>query len=84
MDAQTENALRKMFEKLDAIKPFTVGQMKQALEGLSDDTQILIGGTENSVFDWANLDLEYDRPDTNEDVSALTFYLKDNYDPRQF
>jgi hypothetical protein len=84
MDEQTEKAMRKMFAKLDAIKPFTVGQMKQALEGLSDDTQILIGGPENSSFDWANLDLEYERPDTNEDVSALTFYIKDDYDPRQF
>jgi hypothetical protein len=84
MDTQTENALREMFAKLDAIKPFTVGQMKQALEGLSDDTQILIGGTEKCPFDWANLEVEYERPDTNQDVSALTFYLKDDYDPRQF
>jgi hypothetical protein len=84
MNAETENALVQMFAKLDAIKPFTVGEMKKALEGLADDTQILIGGLENSSFDWANLSLNYDRPDTNEDVSALTFYLKDDYDGRQF
>jgi len=63
MDTQTENALRQMFAKLDAIKPFTVGEMKKALEGLSDDTQILIGGTESSSFDWANLDLKWNKPD---------------------
>jgi hypothetical protein len=84
MNTETENALLQMFEKLDAITPFTVGQMKEALADLSDDTQILIGGLENSSFDWANLSLNYDRPDTNEDVSALTFYLKDDYDGRQF
>lgn len=85
MDTQTENALRQMFAKLDAIKPFTVGEMKKALEGLPDDTQILIGGTENCSFDWANLSLDYNRPDEkSEEYLALTFYLKDDYDGRQF
>ena len=84
MDTQTENALRQMFTKLDAIKPFTVGEMKKALEGLSDDTQILIGGTENCSFDWANLDLKYNQPDEEKGFMGLTFYLKDNFDARQF
>ena len=85
MDTQTENALIQMFAKLDAIKPFTVGEMKKALEGLADDTQILIGGTENCSFDWANLSLEYNRPDEeSEEYLALTFYIKDDYDGRQF
>jgi hypothetical protein len=84
MDTQTENALRQMFAKLDAIKPLTVGEMKKALEDLSDDTQILIGGTENSSFDWANLDLKWNKPDEENGFMALTFYLKDNYDARQF
>lgn len=77
-------ALRQMFAKLDAIKPFTVGQMKKALEGLSDETQILVGGTENCSFDWANLALDYEHPNEEEGFSALTFYIKDDYDPRQF
>ena len=85
MNTETENALVQMFAKLDAIKPFTVGEMKKALEGLSDDTQILIGGTEKCSFDWANLSLEYNRPDEeSEEYLALTFYIKDDYDPRQF
>ncbi len=84
MNTETENALREMFAKLDKIKPFTVGEMKKALEGLADDTQILIGGTENCSFDWANLDLTYQQPDEEGGFLALTFYLKDDYDPRQF
>jgi hypothetical protein len=84
MDTQTENALIQMFSKLDAIKPFTVGEMKKALEGLADDTQILIGGTENCSFDWANLDLNWNGVDEESGFMALTFYIKDDYDPRQF
>ena len=84
MDTQTENALREMFSILDKIEPFTVGQMKKALEGLSDDTQILIGGTEGCSFDWANLSLEYNQPDEESGFMALTFYIKDDYDARQF
>lgn len=85
MNTETENAIRQMFTKLNAIKPFTVGEMKKALEGLPDDTQILIGGDEKCSFDWANLSLEYNRPDEeSEEYLALTFYIKDDYDPRQF
>jgi len=84
MNTQTENALREMFTKLDAIKPFTVGEMKKAFEGLADDTQILIGGTENCSFDWANLSLDYEQPNEESGFMALTFYIKDDYDPRQF
>jgi hypothetical protein len=85
MNQETENALRQMFAKLDAIKPFTVGDMKKALEGLSDDTQILIGGDGKCSFDWANLSTDYNRPDEEgEEYLALTFYIKDDYDPRQF
>jgi hypothetical protein len=84
MNAEKEKAIKEMFAILDKIKPFTVGEMKKALEGLPDDTQILIGGTENCSFDWANLSLDYNRPDTDEEYLALTFYLKDDYDGRQF
>ena len=84
MDTETENALIQMFSKLDAIKPFTVGRMKEALAGLPDDTQILIGGDENCSFDWANLSLDYEQPDEESGFMALTFYLKDDYDARQF
>jgi len=79
-----ESALVQMFTKLDAIKPFTVGEMKKALEGLADDTQILIGGTDKCSFDWANLSLDYEQPNEDEGFMALTFYIKDDYDARQF
>jgi len=84
MHAEMESALVQMFTKLDAIKPFTVGEMKKALEGLADDTQILIGGTDKCSFDWANLSLDYEQPNEDEGFMALTFYIKDDYDARQF
>jgi hypothetical protein len=73
-------------EFLNSIQPFTVGQMKEALAGLSDETQILFGvpvGT-NLNSDWFNVSQDYKRPDTDEEYSALTFFLKDDYDSRQF
>jgi hypothetical protein len=84
MDKKMENALVEMFAKLDAIKPFTVGDMKKALEGLSDETQILVGGDDSCGFDWANLDLDFKHPNEEEGYLALTFYIKNDYDPRQF
>ena len=84
MNTNAENALRQMLATLDAIKPFTIGDMRKAMEGLSDDTQILIGGTEKCSFDWANLSLEYNQPNEEEGYLGLTFYIKDDYDPRQF
>jgi hypothetical protein len=84
MNTNAENALREMFAKLDAIKPFTIGDMRKAMEGLSDDTQILIGGDDKCSFDWANLSLEYNQPNEEEGYLGLTFYIKDDYDPRQF
>jgi hypothetical protein len=68
------------------IQPFTVGKMKQALAGLDDDIQILFGIPDDldTSNDWFNVSQDYERPDINEDVAALTFYLKDDYDGRQF
>lgn len=71
---------------IDSIKPFTVADMKQALEGLPDNTQILFSvpsGT-NLNSDWFNVDRDYIRPDLDPDYSALTFSIKDNYNSRQF
>jgi hypothetical protein len=67
-------------------KPFTVGEMKKALEGLSDDTQILFGipSDLDTRSDWFNVAQDYKRPDIDEEYSALTFFLKDDYDSRQF
>ena len=73
-------------EFLNSIEPFTVGQMKEALEGLSDDTQILFGIPDDLDVesDWFNVAQKYERPDTNEEYLAVTFFLSDNYDSRQF
>ena len=73
-------------EFLNSIQPFTVGQMKEALAGLPDETQILFGIPEDleTKSDWFNVSQKYERPDTNEEYLALTFFLKDDYDSRQF
>jgi hypothetical protein len=71
---------------LNSIRPFTVGQMKKALEGLDDETQILFGvpvGTSMNS-DWFNVAQDYKRPDLDEEYIALTFFLSDDYDSRQF
>jgi len=73
-------------EYLDSIHPFTVADMKRALEGLPDNTQILFGvpvGT-NLNSDWFNVKQDFIRPDQDTDYSALTFFISDNYDSRQF
>ena len=81
MDKAIKSALTEMFAKLDQIEPFTVGDMKKAIEGLSDDTQIIIGGDD---FDWANLSLDFKHPNEEEGYLGLTFFLKNNFDARQF
>jgi hypothetical protein len=71
---------------LNSIRPFTVGQMKEALAGLDDQTQILFGvpaGT-NMNSDWFNVGQDYKRPDLDDEYIALTFFLSDDYDSRQF
>jgi len=71
---------------LNSIRPFTVGQMKEAMAGLTDETQILFGvhaGT-NMNSDWFNVGQDYKRPDLDNDYLALTFFLSDDYDSRQF
>jgi hypothetical protein len=86
MNTEQQSALREMISFINSIEPFTVGQMKKAIEGLDDDTQILFGvpvGT-NLNADWFNVSQKYERPDTNDEYLALTFFLSDNYDARQF
>jgi hypothetical protein len=68
----------------DQDRPFTVGDMKRALQGLDDDIQILIGGDEACNFDWANLNLDYEVPNEKEGYTALTFFIKNNYNTWQF
>ena len=73
-------------EFLNSIRPFTVGQMKEAIAGLEDDTQILFGIPQDleTRSDWFNVSQKYERPDVNDEYLALTFFLSDDYDSRQF
>jgi hypothetical protein len=73
-------------EYLNSIEPLTVGQMRQALAGLADDTQILFGLPDDfdTRSDWYNVSQDFKRPDMDEEYMALTFFLKDDYDSRQF
>ena len=74
-------------EFLNSIEPFTVGQMREAIAGLADDTQILFGipADLDTKSDWFNVAKGYKRPDATEsNYMALTFFLNDKYDSRQF
>jgi len=76
-------------EYLEGIKPLTVGQLRQAMEGLSDETQVLIGAplghldNDWALSDWWNVEGEIGIPPKHE-FSALTLFIKNNYDSRQF
>lgn len=75
-------------EFLNSINPLTVGDLRKALDGLDDSTQVLIGCPLSPVEEWANSDWwnvshKIDTPQ-NSEMSALTFYMVDNYDSRQF
>jgi hypothetical protein len=73
-------------EYLNSINPMTVAQMREAIAGLDDDTQILFGLPENfdTRSDWYNVSQDFKRPDMDDEYIALTFFLKDDYDSRQF
>lgn len=84
MKPEQEKALGETISFINSIKPFTIGQMKQAIDGLDDDTQIIFGipdGT-NTLADWFNVSPDYERP--HEMFEGLTFFLSDNFDARQF
>lgn len=73
-------------EYLNSIHPFDVGLMRKAIEGLPDETQIVFGIPENLNVnaDWFNVERDWKRPDENKEYLALTFFLSDDYDSRQF
>jgi hypothetical protein len=78
-------------EYLASIDPLTVGELRKAIEGLDDSTQVLIGSpinedTERDWFksEWFNVSKKIERPDVNDEYLALTLYISDNYDSRQF
>ena len=73
---------------INSIKPFTIGDLRQIIETLPDEMQILLAETPNgSCSDWFNISHEVGVPDLSVDdstYSALTFFPVDNYDSRQF
>ena len=81
MNLDQKKMLNEMIQKIADIRPFTVGDMRKALADLPDDTQIVIGC---SCSDWLNLSHDYEVPNQEEGLSALTFFTRDNFDPRQF
>jgi hypothetical protein len=86
MKTEQEKALTEMISFIDSIRPFTVGDMKKAIEGLNDNTQILFGvpaGT-NLNADWFNVSSNYERPYEEKGYLGLTFFLSDDFDARQF
>jgi hypothetical protein len=85
----TEQEKMSFAQYLASIKPFTVGDLRKVIEGLPEDTQILIGSPESAtadwyLSDWFNVSHNVVRPDIDPEYSALTFYLSDDYDSRQF
>ena len=59
----------------------TVKQLKEILNAIDDDTQIVVKDKNNDW--WLNID-EVQLPDEDDGNFTLTFYTKDNFDTRQF
>lgn len=87
-DLDREKILKTMIQKINEIKPLTVGDLRQVIEGLPDSVQILTAQTpEGAYSEWFNLSHEIGVPDLTRDdseYSALTFFPVDSYDSRQF
>lgn len=78
-------------EFINSINPLTVGDLRAMLAGVDDSTQVLIGSPVDAETpldwyqsDWFNVSHDIKRPDMDTDYSALTLYMVDNYDSRQF
>lgn len=67
-------------------KPLTVGDLKAILFALPDDWQILTSSTpEGAQSDWYNINsVALPAPDDYSEFSAVTLFLANTYDPRQF
>ena len=81
MNGEQKKTLIETIQKINQIDAFTVGDMKKALAGLPDETQIVIGC---SCSDWLNLAKDYQLPDEEAGYMALSFFTRDNFDARQF
>ena len=81
MNGEQKKTLIETIQKINQIDPFTVGDMKKALENLPDNIQIVVGC---SCSDWLNLAKDYQLPDEEAGYMALSFFTRDNFDARQF
>jgi hypothetical protein len=88
MNTEQEKMLKTMIQKINEIKPLTVGDLRAVIANLPDDIQILLAPTPKEAYsDWFNVSHEIGVPDISRDdseYSALTFFPVDNYDSRQF
>lgn len=67
-------------------KPLTVKDLKEILYALPDDWQIVTSSIPSgSNSDWYNVNgVALPSPDDYSEFSAVTLFLADTYDPRQF
>jgi hypothetical protein len=92
MENETLQAVRAVIEFVKGIDPLTVGELKKALQGLDDSLQIVIGAPREetshdwTLSDWWNVSKEIEIPSTDFEngFSAVTLFLSDNFDNRQF
>ena len=86
LDQERYTILGRMIEEIRAIKPLTLGELREATRGLPDDTQVLLAPSPaNSYADWFNVDKNIGLPNGDDsEYLAVTLYPVDNYDSRQF
>ena len=67
-------------------KPLTVGDLKELIANLPDDMQVLTSSApEGSQSDWYNINtIAVPTTDFENGFSAVTLFLADTYDARQF
>ena len=69
------------------MKPLTIGELRKAIEGYSDNTHVLIAQTpEGALSDWFNVSNEFGLPndENGSEYWAFTLFPVDTYDARQF
>lgn len=66
--------------------PLTVGDLRYIIANLPDDMQVLTSSIpEGSQEDWYNIDkIDIPTKDFENGLSALTLFLANTYDSRQF
>ena len=86
LDEETYTIIGNTIETIRAIKPLTLGELREATRELPDDVQILLAPSPaDSYSDWFNVDKNIGLPNGDEsEYLAVTLFPVDNYDSRQF